>query len=150
MKFNDRAIARSSDLPGIVGEATPGSTASIEVWRKGRIEKLSVKLGELTEAKVAAASGDAAADGGKLGLAVRPLTKEESRQAEVSGGVLVEDVNGPAAQAGIQAGDVILSLNGKPVTTPEELRAAAGKGGKTVALLVQREGARRFVAVPLG
>jgi len=148
LKFNGKAIARSSDLPGVVGEAIPGSTASLEVWRKGRIEKLSVKLGELTEPKVAAAS-DAAADGGKLGLAVRPLTKEESRQAEVSGGVLVEDVNGPAARAGIQAGDVILSLNGKPVAAPEDLRVFTGTG-KSVALLVQREGARRFIAVPLG
>jgi serine protease Do len=149
LKFNGRAINRSSDLPMAVGEAAPGSSAEIEVWRKGRIERLNAKLTELTEPKVAAAS-DAKADGGKLGLAVRPLTADEKREAELVGGLVVEDVNGPAARAGLQPGDVILSLNGKPVNTPEELRSLVGKGGKTVALLVQREGGRRFVAVPLG
>jgi serine protease Do len=132
-----------------VGEAAPGATAEIEVWRKGRVERLNAKLTELTEPKAVAASG-AKADGGKLGLAVRPLTADEKREAELAGGLVVEDVNGPAARAGLQPGDVILSLNGKAVSTPEELRSLVGKGGKTVALLVQREGARRFVAVPLG
>ena len=149
LKFNGRAITRSSDLPMAVGESAPGSTAQIEVWRKGQIQRLSAKLGELTDPRAATAPA-AADDGGRLGLAVRPLTREESRQADVPGGVLVENVNGPAARAGIQPGDVILSLNGKPVGTPEELRALTGTSGKSVALLIQREGARRFIAVPLG
>jgi serine protease Do len=149
LKFNGRAINRSSDLPMAVGEAAPGSTAEIEVWRKGRVERLNAKLTELTEPKVAAVS-DAKADGGKLGLAVRPLTADEKREAELAGGLVVEDVNGPAARAGLQPGDVILAFNGKPVNSAAELRSLVGNGGKTVALLVQREGARRYVAVPLG
>ena len=151
LKFNGRAINRSGDLPMAVGEAAPGSTASIEVWRKGKVERLNAKLTELTDAKVADASPAAVkADGGKLGLAVRPLTSEERREAEVAGGVVVEDVRGPAARAGLQQGDVILALNGKPVNSAEELRSLASKSGKTVALLVQREGGRRYVAIPLG
>ena len=149
LKFNGRDITRSSDLPLAVGEAAPGSSAAIEVWRKGRVERLNAKLTEMTEPKVAAAS-DTKADGGKLGLAVRPLTADEKREGEVAGGLVVEDVNGPAARAGLQPGDVILALNGKPVSTPEELRSLVGKSGKTVALLVQREGGRRYVAIPLG
>ncbi len=147
LKFNGRDINRSSDLPLAVSEASPGTAATIEVWRKGRVERLNAKLTELTEPKVASAA-DSKADGGKLGLAVRPLTADEKREADVASGLLVEDVNGPAARAGLQPGDVILSLNGKPVNSVEELRSLAK--GKTVALLVQREGARRFVAVPLG
>ena len=151
LKFNGRSILRSGDLPIAVAEAAPGSTASIEVWRKGKLERLSAKLSELTDAKVAQAAPAAGqADGGKLGLAVRPLTAEERREAEVAGGVLVEDVRGPAARAGLQQGDVILALNGKPVNSAEELRSLAGQSGKTVALLVQREGGRRYVAIPLG
>ena len=149
LKFNNQAIANSRDLPRLVGAAKPGSKAELEVWRKGRVEHLSVKLGELSEPKVAAAA-DAKADGGKLGLAVRPLTAEEKRQADVASGMLVEGVNGPAERAGLQPGDLILSLNGKPVNSIEELRGLVGKGGKSVALLVQREGGRRFIAVPLG
>ena len=149
LKFNGRPINRSSDLPLAVGEAAPGSSAGIEVWRKGRVERLNAKLTEMTEPKVAAAT-DAKADGGKLGLAVRPLTADERQEAEVAGGLVVEEVNGPAARAGLQPGDVILALNGKPVNSAAELRLLVGKGGGTVALLVQREGARRYVAVPLG
>ena len=149
LKFNGQAIARSGDLPRMVGSAAPGSNAELDIWRKGRLERLSAKLGELTEPKVASAA-TGKPDSGKLGVAVRELTSDEKRAAEVAGGLVVENVNGPAARAGLQPGDLILSLNGKPVNTPEELRALVGKGGKTVALLVQREGGRRFIAVPVG
>ncbi len=150
LKFNGRAIARSADLPLVVGEAAPGSTAQIEVWRNGRTETISAKLSELTEAKVAAANTPAAkSETGKLGLAVRPLTEAEKRQAEVQGGLLVEEAQGPAARAGLQAGDVILALNGKAVNSAEELRSLTGTS-KTVAVLVQRDGGRRYIAIPLG
>ncbi len=150
LKFNGRPIARSADLPLVVSEAAPGSKAELEVWRNGRTERFTAKLGELTEPKVASAAGGKA-DTGQLGLAVRPLTADERREAEVAGGLVVEGVNGPAARAGLQPGDVILALNGKPVKSVEELRALTGKSsGKNVALLVQREGGRRYIAVPLG
>ena len=152
LKFNGRPISRSADLPLLVGEAAPGSSAEIEVWRNGKTERFTTKLVELTEKVAAADKAEAgkAADGGKLGLAVRPLTAAERREAEVASGVLVEGANGPAARAGLQPGDVVLAINGKPVNSAEELRALTGKAGKTVALLVQREGGRRYIAVPLG
>ena len=64
--------------------------------------------------------------------------------------MLVEDVAGPAARAGIQPGDVILSLNGTPVKDGEQLHELVSKSGRHVALLVQREDARIFVPVDLG
>jgi serine protease Do len=67
----------------------------------------------------------------------------------VHGGLLVEDVNGPAAVAGIQSGDVILSLNGNAVTSVEQLRSLVGKAGKSVALLVERGDDKIFVPVYL-
>jgi serine protease Do len=153
VKFNGQPVARSSDLPLAVGEAAPGSSANLEVWRKGKIEKLSAKLTELTDAKVADASSAApaakAAESGRLGLAVRPLTPDERREAEVPSGLLVEEARGPAARAGLQQGDLIISLNGKPVNSADDLRNLTGKN-KSVAVLVQREGGRRFVAIPLG
>ena len=86
----------------------------------------------------------------KLGLAVRPLAPEEKRQADTSGSILVEDVGGPAADAGVQPGDIILGVNGKPVKSVDELRKAAAKGGKVVALLIERENAQIFVPVRVG
>jgi serine protease Do len=87
----------------------------------------------------------------KLGLAVRPLTQQEKRQAETDGDLLVEQVDGPAAGAGVQPGDIILGVNGAKVKSIDELRAAAKKrNGKVVALLIERDNAQIFVPVRVG
>jgi serine protease Do len=80
---------------------------------------------------------------------VRQLTPEERRQAQVAGGLLVEEVAGPAARAGVQPGDIVLMAGGKPVRSVDELRSATSGGG-SVALLVQRGEARIFVPLKLG
>ena len=85
-----------------------------------------------------------------MGVAVRPLNPDEQKQAGVSGGLIVENATGPAANAGIQPGDMILSLNGTPVKSAEQLKQLVAKAGKHVALLVQRDEAKIFVPVDLG
>ncbi|MCL4686933.1 MAG: DegQ family serine endoprotease [Burkholderiales bacterium] len=144
-----KAIERSSDLPVLVAETPPGRKAELEVWRKGAGRKLAVTVGERQGEKVAAAEGDGAPSG-RLGLAVRPLTREERREAGAKDGLVVEDVGGPAGKAGIQQGDILLALNGHAVTSPEQLRELVAKGGKHVAILVERDGNRLFVPVDLG
>lgn len=67
----------------------------------------------------------------------------------MQGGLLVEQVAGAAAKAGIRAGDIILAVNGKPVKSADELKAAT-KDAKMTALLVKRNDARIFVPVELG
>jgi serine protease Do len=118
------------------------------VVRAGATKVLDATVVEMLEPKTAAKNDDAAQ--GRLGLAVRPLQQGEGRAAGIEGGVVVEDVAGAAARAGIQPGDVIIALNGRPVKSVEELRAAAGKAGAHVALLVQRADARIFVPIDLG
>jgi len=81
---------------------------------------------------------------------VRPLSPEERKSADLSNGVVVEDVAGAAAKAGVRPGDVIVSVNRMPVKSPEQLRELIGKAGKTVALLVQRDDARIFIPVTIG
>jgi serine protease Do len=87
---------------------------------------------------------------GRLGLALRPLNPEERQQAGVSGGLVVEDVRGHAAEAGIQPGDVVLSVDGTPVQTVAQLRKMVQEHDKQVALLIQRGDNRVFVPVTLG
>jgi serine protease Do len=147
--FNGREINRSSDLPAQVAAVAPGTSAKLDVIRKGAPKTLTVSIGEMKDANVAQRD-DAGPQQGRLGLAVRPLAKEEQREAGVSGGLLVEDASGPAAKSGIQPGDIVLSVNGTPVTSVEQLRSIAGKAGKHVALLVQREDAKIFVPIDLG
>lgn len=149
VRYNDREISQSSDLPSLVAETTPGTSAKLEVIRKGASRNLTVVIGEQKD-KAVARRGDDDEEQGRLGLAVRPLAKEEMRRAGISGGLLVEDVAGPAAKADIRPGDIVLSINGTPVQSGEQLRDLARKAGKHVALLVQRGGAKIFVPIELG
>jgi len=147
LRFNGQAIDHSVDLPTLVADTAPGTTQKIDVMRNGTLKSLNITVGELKPTKEAAASRNEPQ--GRLGLAVRPLDKSEQQQIGVHGGLLVEDVNGPAAVAGIQSGDVILSLNGNAVTSVEQLRSLVSKAGKSVALLVERGDDKIFVPVYL-
>jgi serine protease Do len=149
LKYDGKPIEHSSDLPLLVADTAPGTRASVEVWRKGASRTLSVSTGDgVKEEKVA--SNDSPASQGRLGLAVRPLTKEERSENGGKGGLLVEQVAGAAQRAGIQQGDLVLALNGTPVTTVEQLREQAAKSGKRAALLIQREDRQLFVPIELG
>ncbi len=140
------AIDRSSELPARVSRLKPGSTATLEVWRDRSRRSVKLTIGELDEPAAKVASAGKQARGGRLGLAVRPLTADERKARQVSGGVLVEEVAGPAAEAGLEPGDIVLGVNGKRINAPEQLRDAAGSG-KPVALLVQRGDTQLFVAL---
>ena len=80
----------------------------------------------------------------------RPLTADERAQAGVSGGLIVTESSGHAAEAGIQEGDVVLSVNGTPVSSVAQLRSLVHPGESQVALLIQRGDNRIFVPVGLG
>jgi len=152
MKFNGKPIGVAGELSALVSQSLPGEKAKIEVWRKGETKELTATLGTSEPATTAAAAkpgSEAAAEGG-LGLAVRPLTQEERKAAKVSEGVLVERSQGPAARAGIQRGDIVVSADNKPVKSADDLRAATKSERKTIALLVQRGDARIFVPVRTG
>jgi S1-C subfamily serine protease len=91
-----------------------------------------------------------------LGVSYTPLTPEIAQQfgIDASGGVVVESVDsgGPAAKAGIAAGDVIVSSNGRQLENAEQLLGdiRARKPGDTLALGVLRDGSTRDVTVTLG
>jgi serine protease Do len=149
VKFDGKEVADSAQLPARVAEMKPGTTAKLEIIRKGSTKEIDVTVGELKDGKIAA-TGGGQQEPGRLGVAVRPLNAEEQRQAGVKEGLLVENASGPAARAGIQPGDVILSVNGTSIHSVDQLRSLVSKAGKRVALLVQRDEARIFVPVDLG
>ena len=148
-RYNGMEVTSSSELPVLVARAAPGSIAKLDVLRNSETRQFNVTVGEAKGVKVASAESSSE-NHGRLGIAARALNPEERKQAGVSGGVLVEDSAGAAANAGIQAGDVILSLNGTPVKNVEELKGLVSKAGKKIALLVLRDDARIFIPVELG
>ena len=152
MKLDGRAIERSADLPSRVAVLKPGTDAHVEVWRGGKPVDVTVALGTLQDATTVA-KADTDDQGGRLGVAVRPLRPDEAKQlgdAASDNGLVVEQATGAAAEAGIQAGDVILSFNGQPVKSADQLKGLISKAGGNAALLVQRGRNRIFVPVELG
>jgi serine protease Do len=147
LKVNNEEVDRSSQLPSLIAGLKPGSSANIEVFRKGAMKKFDVRIAELKEEPERLAKTSLKKEPSKLGLSVRSLTSDEQREAQTDGKLLVEDVAGPAARAGVQPGDVILGVNGSKVSSVEELKSATESGKKTVALLVQRDGAQIYIPV---
>ena len=148
-KVDGKPIVGSGDLPALVGQALPGQKIELEIWRNGESKTLSATLADASEKTAKASAEKADATNGKLGLALRPLQPEEKKQASLEDGLLVAQAGGPAAQAGIEPGDVLLSINGVPAKNVEDVRATVAKAGKTVALLIWRNGNKIFVPVRL-
>ena len=152
---NGRPIERYGELSGTIAAMKPGADASLQVWREGKQQTIPVKVVELKEqppqqAKAAGhQGGKPASQPDALGLTVRPLEPQEKDQAETQGNLVVEDVTGAAASAGVQAGDIILGVNGKRVKSPKELQDASKAAGKNVALLIQREDAQIFIPLKI-
>ncbi|MBS0493775.1 MAG: DegQ family serine endoprotease [Proteobacteria bacterium] len=152
LKINGQSIVSSGDLPAFIGQQMPGEKVQMEVWRQGHSENLAATLGNANDKATKVASSDEAVGKGQLGLSLRPLQPDEARAAgvEKGQGLLIEDVRGPAAMAGVQSGDVLLAINGTPVKGVEQVRAAMAHAGKSVALLIERDGDKIFVPVRLG
>ena len=147
-KVNGQTIVSSGDLPAVISLAMPGDKITLDVWRNGGNKQISAQLGGASD-KVAKADADKGEpQQGKLGLALRPLQPGEARGTD--GGLLIQEVSGPAARAGVEAGDVLLAVNGAPVKSIEQVREAVAKSTKSVALLVQRGDDKIFVPVRMG
>jgi serine protease Do len=148
-KVNGEPVQRSGALSSLIGMAAPGERVRLEVWRERAAREIEARLGGTDEA--ASQVADAApASGGRLGLALRPLSPDERRAAGIEQGLLVENVGGAAARAGVEPGDVLLAVNGRAVQSIEQVRAVLERKPRSVALLVQRDGERIFVPVGLG
>jgi serine protease Do len=149
LSINGKEIATSNELPAIVSAMKPGEQAKLQVWRKGETRAFDVAVGTFGNEQVASVDAPDAGKG-RLGVVVRPLTPEEQRRSDVSNGVVVQNVAGAAAKAGIQPGDIVIAVNGEAISSTEQLRSLIGKAGKRIAVLVDRGNARIFIPVDLG
>jgi serine protease Do len=152
LAVNGKPVERSAQLPGLIANVKPGTDAVLEVWRNDATKRITVKVGELDEPlqKVALNKADEDTGLSRLGVAVRPLNAREQAQVETTGALVIEEVDGPAAIAGLQPGDIILGVNGRTVESVTDLQAAVKKSAKSVALRIQRNGAEIFVPVRIG
>jgi len=143
LKFDGKAIAASSDLPRVVAAVKPGKTVSAEVLRKGATKTLSITVGEAPADKEEVANPNKGLNKpeiNRIGLLLRDLTPQQKKKLNGKSGLMVMDVQGLAAQAGIRRGDVVLGLNNTEVQSLEQFnkQLAGIPSGKTVAVLIQR------------
>jgi serine protease Do len=155
LKFDGKEVASSSDLPRIVAQSRPGSKATAQVWRKGSARDVTITVGEMPEEKVAQRPGKKESKPGnvvaRLGLTLSELNAEQRKELALSGGLLVEDVQGAAAKAGIRRGDVLLAINNQDVKSVDQLNGLLGQFEKarSVALLIRRGDSALYVPLRL-
>ena len=165
LTFDGKPVIDMRHLPRIVAETPIDKSVKVTVWRKHKELTLDVKVGELkdnVEQASATAKQPAPAPGTAvktLGLSVADLTpelRERYQLADDSAGVVVTDIDkdGPAAEKGMRAGDVITEVAQESVKTPadvvKKVDAATKAGRKSVLLLVDRQGDLRFYALKVG
>jgi serine protease Do len=156
-QLNGKDVNDDNVLRNQIAALGPGTDVTLTIVRNGETKQVHAKLAELTpEAAQAAQPGaGGGATASRLGVTVAPMTPELATQIGVprnTQGVVVTgvDPSGPAAQAGIQEGDVIQQVNRQPVRNPNEMRDALAKSGnRPPLLLINRGGQQVFVPVPL-
>jgi serine protease Do len=144
LRFDGKAVASSEDLPRIVGATRPGSKVTMQIWRNKGTRDVQVVVAEMQDERAARQSRR----GGKppatmpsqFGLTLSDLSDAQKSELKVSGGVLVENVQGAGQRAGVRRGDVILAINNQDVKSVEQFNQMMAQfdKGRIVALLVRR------------
>jgi serine protease Do len=160
ISVNGKPVETSEQLPSMIAEIKPGQSAQLEVWRDKAVKHISVTVEELkdkaAEASVRRGGGGSGEDSeaattvnSRIGLSVRVLSAAEKTQLKARGNIVVVNSKGPAAEAGLRGGDVILSINRTKVDTIAAFEAAVKNAGHDATLLIQREGQQTIVTITL-
>lgn len=170
LSFNGQPVDQMRKLPRAVAEAEVGTVAEVELWRKGARKKVTVTLGQLETAEETGLVAKTDANGevqppapvstdiASLGLSVTPLNdklRETNGISKTTNGLLVVDVKrgSVAAEKGILAGDIIMEVDQKEVTTAaqlsEKITAAEKAGRSSILLFIERKQDRRFIALKI-
>jgi serine protease Do len=141
-KFDGKVIEKSSDLPRLVGGTKPGSKSTVTVFRRGNYKDLSITIAEIEPDKVASKAGSAddkkkpSSVGQVFGLTVSDLTDAQKKELKIKGGVKIESAVDAAARAGLQEGDVILSVGNSEVASSKEFESLLAKQDKAKPLTI--------------
>ncbi|MEK7301605.1 MAG: DegQ family serine endoprotease [Pseudomonadota bacterium] len=157
LQFDEKEVTTSSDLPRIVGNTKPGSKVSVQVWRNSSFKTVKIEVGE-THSDEATDSRKSRQNkkpdtSNRLGLALNEITAEQKKQLDITGGLLVEDVqpNGIASRSGIRIGDIILGFNSTDVKNVDQFNQLLNqtKSGKNIALLIKRGDLTTFITMKI-
>ena len=154
LTVNGGEVKDSKDLARRIAAFSPGSSVALEIWRNGAKETVNVTLGTYpgSEGKVAASDGgQETGTTTKLGLALAPAAEVGAGDKGVA--ITEIDPDGPAAEKGLNTGDVIVEVAGTAVSSPKEVSdavdAAKSAGKTTVLMRLETKNGPRFVAISL-
>jgi S1-C subfamily serine protease len=152
-RINGKPVEHQADLTDYVSALQPGSKVALAVIRNKKPMAVTVVVVPRADGGSAAMATTLPGGSGqknvieRLGLSVHALSDDERRSSGLPYGVMVDAAEGTAANAGIQGGDVVLSVNSEAVSTRDQFESLLARSGKEVALLVQRDNARTFVSL---
>ena len=160
LSYNGQPLQQAADLPPLVGMTRPGSKVPVEILRNGKKQTLDVTISEASRDQAAlnnkrsAMPPSSQSGSTALGLTVQSLDNDTRKQLGLKAGqgVVIGEITGPvAAQAGLQAGDVILMVNQQKVGSVAEFQMATKevKPGNTVLLLVRRGDQSNFIGLTI-
>ena len=145
LSFNGREIAKSTDLPRLVGETKPGTTATVQVWRKGATRDLTVTGGDSESTQSAGKKTETpSANSGNtnsFGVSITDLSDAKKKELNIKSGIEVTSVgDGTFAKAGIRPGDVIIRIGDTDITGVKQFEALvkALDANKAVPVFVRR------------
>jgi serine protease Do len=154
LTYDGQAIKDLNDLPRLVAATSVDKIVKVTIFRDGKEREVKIKIGKLDEGEKLL-STDSKAEGGSLGITTKRVTPElvERYGLKSNEGVLVTSINpaGPAAEANLQVGDLIVEADGKAIDSVKTLEKVVGmkSSGKVVRLLIQRKAALLYTAVTL-
>ncbi|MEJ2680733.1 MAG: DegQ family serine endoprotease [Gammaproteobacteria bacterium] len=154
LTFDGNDLNLASELPPLVGRVKPGTTVKIVLMRQGKPKTLKLEVGELPEddSTTLAQSASTKQPENRLNVEVQALTRDQMKRWDVEFGVLVSVVgSGPAMDAGLKPGDVIMMINYEKVTSVKSFNSLldALPAGRNIPVQVSRNGSPRFVAIKL-
>ena len=149
LAYQGETIASADDLPAKVANTKPGSKVTLRIWRNRAAQDVSLNVGRVQDEDDQAAPAKQAANAHRLGLALRPLDDATRQRTGADSGVLIVGAEGPAANAGIQPGDVLTAVNTTAVNSVADVQRAveAVPTGKPLALRLLRDGQALYVSM---
>ena len=154
LTYDGEPIEELNDLPRLVAATPVDKSVKVTVFRDGKEREVKVKVGRLDDGEQEIGGVDKEG-GGVLGITVAKVTPELAERFSLEGkeGLLITriDPGGPAAEANLRVGDLIVEADGKGVDSVREFEEAVGKlpSGKVLRLLIQRKSTLLYTTVKL-
>lgn len=159
LKVNGKVMDSNSDVVRTIAAIAPGTKANLTVWRKGKIQDMTVTVGEAPQDPGSATKGKEKkkeekkekkeSKPNRIGLVTSDLGETERKEQKVESGVLVDEVGGQSERSGIRPGDVIIRMGTEDIKSTKQFNELLDKHDpkRAIALVVKRDDATRLVIV---